>query len=196
MNKQLVVVTRRIPEAGLKLLEHKFQLKVNPHERLLSVSELKKFVKGAAGIISLVSDKIDAGLLAAAGKQLKIVANYAVGFDNIDLAAAQKAKVIITNTPGVLTEAVAEHAFSLLMSVARKIVESDKYLRAGKYTGWKPDLLVGQQLQGKVLGILGLGRIGSQVARIGSLGYQMKVIYYNNGSRNKEIDKAQGVGSR
>lgn len=188
-----VVVTRKIPEAGLRMLEGKFDLHVSPHDRVMKREELLHFVKGADGILALLTDKIDAAVLKAAGKQLRIVANYAVGFDNIDLPAAKKQKVTITNTPGVLTESVAEHAFALMMSVARRIVESDAYLRRGKFRGWEPELLLGRELAGKTLGILGLGRIGSRVAEIGALGYGMKVMYYDRGQKNRDLD--QRIGS-
>ncbi len=190
--KSLVVVTRKIPEAGLDLLKDKFELRIGPGDRVLKKNELLKMVKGADAVLALLTDRIDGSVLAATGKQLKIVANYAVGFDNIDLKAAASRKVVITNTPGVLTEAVAEHAFALMMAVARRIVESDKFTRAGKYKGWEPELLVGPELQGKTLGILGLGRIGSRVAEIGSLGYKMKVIYFDRGTANRELDKQIG----
>lgn len=190
--KPLVAVTRKIPAAGLKLLEEHFLLKINPHFRFLKSAELAKLVHGAAGILCLLTDRIDAKILDAAGKDLKIVANYAVGFDNIDLAAAKKRKVVVTNTPGVLTEAVAEHTFALLMAVARRIAESDKFVRAGKYKGWEPELLLGPQLEGKVLGILGLGRIGSRVAEIGALGYKMNVVYYDRGKKDRELDRSLG----
>ncbi|MDP3741018.1 MAG: D-glycerate dehydrogenase [bacterium] len=191
-DKPIVAVTRKIPEAGLKLFPESFDVRVSPHDRPLTAQELNAFVKGASAILSQLTDKIDSKVLEAVGKQLKIVANYAVGFDNIDLAAAKKRKVIITNTPNVLTEAVAEHAFALMMAASRRIVESDKFLRSGKYKGWAPGLLLGQQLEGKTLGILGLGRIGSRVAEIGSLGYKMKVIYFDRGQRNRELDAKIG----
>lgn len=191
-NKLKVAVTRKIPEAGLKILAEKVDLKVSPHDRSLRPQELLVFVKGAHAILSQLTDKIDGKVLDAAGRDLKIVANYAVGFDNIDLPAAKKRKVIVTNTPGVLTEAVAEHAFALMMAASRRIVESDNFLRAGKYRGWEPELLLGQELMGKTLGILGLGRIGSRVAEIGALGYKMKVIYFDRGQRNRELDEKIG----
>lgn len=192
-NKPLVVVTRKIPEAGLLLLREKFELKVSPKNRVLKPAELLNLVKGASAVLSQLTDKIDGKVLDVAGKRLKIVANYAVGFDNIDLEAAKKRKIVVTNTPGVLTEAVAEHAFALLMSAARRVTESDKFTRAGKYKGWEPELLIGQQLEGKTLGILGLGRIGSKVAEIGALGYKMKIIYFDRGQKNRELD--QKIGS-
>jgi len=192
MDKPIVAVTRKIPEAGLKLLADKFEIRLSKQDRVLKQEELKKLVKGAAGILALLTDKIDDSVLDAAGKQLKIVANYAVGFDNIDLAAAKKRKIAVTNTPGVLTEAVAEHTVALLMAAARRIVESDKFTRAGRYEGWEPELLLGYELQGKTLGIMGLGRIGSRVAEIAAKGFGMKVIYYDNGNRNKDMDTAIG----
>ena len=191
--KQIVAVTRKIPEAGLKLLEDKFDLRVSNVSRPLSAPELKKFVQGASGVLALLTDKIDGEVLAAAGKQLRIVANFAVGYDNIDLPAAKKKKIVITNTPGVLTGAVAEHAIALMMSVARRVVESDKFTRAGRYEGWEPELLLGPELAGKTLGIMGLGRIGSRVAEIAALGLGMKIIYYDNGNRNRDLEKKLGA---
>jgi len=193
MAKPVVVVTRKIPDAGLELLKNRFDVKISKVDRVLSAPELKKLVAGASAILALLTDKIDDGLLTAAGKNLKIVANFAVGFDNVDLAAAKKRKVVVTNTPGVLTEAVAEHTIALLISTARRIVESDKFTRAGRYEGWEPELLLGHELAGKTLGILGLGRIGSRVAEIASRGFGMKVIYYDNGNRNRDLDKAIGA---
>lgn len=190
--KPLVAVTRKIPEAGLELLQKHYELKVSKYDRVLKPAELKKLVKGADAILCLLTDKIDSQVLAAAGKQLKVVANYAVGFDNVDLAAAKKRKVVVTNTPGVLTEAVAEHTFALLVSAARRIPESDRFVRAGKYKGWEPELLLGRQLQGKTLGVIGLGRIGSRVAEMAALGYQIKVVYYDRGKRDKEMDEKIG----
>lgn len=191
--KPLVIVTRRIPESGLALLRERYNLKINPYDRALRPPELLKLVKGAQAILALLEDRIDDRVLSAAGRQLKIVANYAVGFDNIDLAAARRRRVSITNTPNVLTEAVAEHAFALLLAVARRIAESDRFARAGRYRGWEPELLLGQELKEKVLGIMGLGRIGTRVAEIGSKGYQMKVIYYDQGKANRDIDVRLGA---
>lgn len=191
--KPLVVVTRKIPDAGLELLADSFAVKTNPFNRVLASSELKKFVKGADAILSLLTDKIDGRVLDAAGPELRIVANYAVGFDNIDLKAAKKRRVIVTNTPAVPTEAVAEHTFALLLGVARRLVEADHFVRTGKYKVWEPELLLGPELQGKTLGILGLGRIGSRVAEIGAMGFRMKVIYYDRGKKNRELDERLGA---
>src|SRR3990167_4358697 len=122
-----VYVTRPIPEEGIELLQKKgFQVDINPQDQVLSKEELKKAISGYDGLLCLLTDKIDGEVLDAAGKQLKIVANYAGGFDNIDVKAAAERKVSVTNTPGVLTEAVAEHTLALILTVAKRIVEADK----------------------------------------------------------------------
>ncbi len=170
-----VLVTRKIPEAGLRLLRQKCQLTINKHDRPLTRKELLGMVKGKDAILCLLNDKIDQEVINA-NPNLKIIANYAVGYDNIDLKAT--GNIPVTNTPDVLTDAVADLAFILMMAAARRLVESDKFLRQGKYKGWKPDLLVGQAFAGKTLGILGLGRIGKAVAKR-SRGFDMKVVYYD-----------------
>ena len=175
MERPKVLVTRKIPEAGLKLLRDRCQLTINKHDRPLTRKELLAMVKGKDAILCLLNDKIDKEVIDS-NPNLKIIANYAVGYDNIDLKAT--ADIPVTNTPDVLTDAVADLAFILMMAAARRIVESDKFLRAGKYKGWKPDLLVGQAVAGKTLGILGLGRIGKAVAKRAS-GFGMKIIYYD-----------------
>src|SRR3989338_2210319 len=153
--KPIVAVTRKIPDAGLKLFGDRYTVRV--------------------------------------GNKLKIVANYAVGFDNIDLAAAKKRKITVTNTPAVLTEAVAEHAIALALGVARRLAESDQFLRGGQYHGWEPELLLGPELRGKTFGIVGLGRIGSRVAEIAALGLQMKVVYYDRGNRDRQLEQKTGA---
>lgn len=183
-----VYVTRPIPEEGIKLLQEKgFQVDVNPENQVLSKEELKKAINGYDGLLCLLTDKIDADVLDAAGKQLKIVANYAVGFDNIDTKAAAERKIFITNTPGVLTEAVAEHTFALLMAAAKHIVEADRFVREGKYKQWEPKGFLGPQIWGKTIGIVGLGRIGSFVTQIAHGGYNMEVLYYDV-SKNPEFE--------
>jgi len=127
--KPIVAVTRKIPDAGLKLFGDRYTVRVGNKVRGLPPREFLALVKDASAILALLTDKIDAKILDAAGKKLKIVANYAVGFDNIDLAAAKKRKITVTNTPAVLTEAVAEHAIALALGVARRLAESDQFLR-------------------------------------------------------------------
>lgn len=173
-----IAVTRRIPEAGLALLRRRnVRVTVNPLPRTLARRDLFRFVRGAHALITQLTDRVDEAVLDAAGPQLAIVANYAVGYDNIDRNACAKRGIVVTNTPGILTEAVADHAFALLLAVARRIVESDHFTRTGRFRGWAPDLLLGQGIAGKTLGVVGLGRIGKAVARRAAKGFGMRVLY-------------------
>lgn len=186
-----IFVTRKIHPAGLNLLKKQknFQIKISPHDRVLKRKELLVGVKGCDAILSLLTDLIDGRVMKAAGPQLKIVANYAVGFDNIKLADAKKRKVIITNAPSEkVSVAVAEHTFAFLMSLARRIVEADDFTRALKYKGWDPLLLIGEEIYGKTLGIVGLGRIGREVCRRAALGFGMKILY-NDIKRDPKFEK-------
>lgn len=185
-----VFISRKIPDAGLNLL-NKFAVTVSRKDAVLSKKELIANLKGKDALLCLLTDKVDAEVMDAS-KNLKIISNYAVGFDNVDVAEATKRKIIVTNTPGVLTETVAEHAFALMLSIARRIVESDKYTRAGKYKAWAPMLLLGADLKGKTLGILGLGRIGTAVAHRAVRGMGMNVIYYDM-QRNEQFEKDYGA---
>lgn len=184
-----VFVTRQIPEAGIKLLREKgFEVEVSDVDGVLPREQLLLKVKGADAILSLLTDKVNDELFDAAGPQLKIVANYAVGYDNIDVPAAAKRNIVITNTPGVLTESVAEHAIALMFALAHRVVESDQFMRDGKYTGWAPMLFLGNDLVGKTLGLVGLGRIGADVAQRMADGFKMKLVYYDL-NRNEELEK-------
>jgi glyoxylate reductase len=176
MTKPSVYVTRMIPEACIDRLRERFDVDVNPEDRALSYDELKQKVRGKDAIVSLLTDTIDGGLLDAAGPQCKIVANYAVGFNNFDLKAATERNVILTNTPGVLDDATATLTFTLLLATARRIAEADAYVRAGKWHGWAPMFFVGLDVDRRTLGIAGLGRIGKNVARKAA-GFDMKIIY-------------------
>lgn len=176
MTKPSVYVTRMIPEACIDRLREHFDVDVNPEDRALSYEELKQKVRGKNAIVSLLTDTIDGGLLDAAGPQCKIVANYAVGFNNFDLKAATERNVILTNTPGVLDDATATLTFTLLLATARRIAEADAYVRAGKWHGWAPMFFVGLDVDRRTLGIAGLGRIGKNVARKAA-GFDMKIIY-------------------
>lgn len=188
-----VYVTRMIPEPGISMLKEKgYEVEVYPKDGIIPRKELLKKVKGADAILSLLTDRIDGEVLDAAGKQLKIVGNYAVGFDNIDLAAAKERGVAVTNTPGPeITESVAEHTFALMITLARRICEADRFTRAGKYHGWSPTMLLGTDLHEKVLGIVGLGRIGFAVADRAVKGFRMKALYYDT-KRNEQFEKEYG----
>lgn len=188
-----VFVTRQISEAGIKMLKDKgYEVAVSPYDGVISREELLTSVKGCDAVLALLTDKINAEVFQAAGPQLKVVANYAVGFDNINLDDAKQAGVFTTNTPDVLTETVAEHAFGLILSIAQRITEGDRFVRAGKYHGWAPMLMLGNDVSRKTLGILGLGRIGSRVAYHGAKGFNMKVIYYDV-KRNEDFEKEYGA---
>lgn len=136
----------------------------------------------------MLTEKVDAELLRAAGPQLKIVANFAVGTDNIDMAAAMRAGVVVANTPNVLNQAVAEHTMALIFAITKRVVETDGYARRGLYQGWGPLLWLGTELRGKTLGIIGTGRIGSAVAQMAAHGCGMKILY-TDVARNKKIEK-------
>jgi len=190
-----VFITRKIPEAGIKLLKKNgYKIVISPHNRVLKKVELIKYLKSNKydGLLCLLTDKIDGDVINAAGKQLKIIANYAVGFDNIDLKAAKERGIMVTNTPGVLTETVAEHTFSLLLAIAHRISEADRFTRAGKYKGWEPMLLLGSDVAEKILGIVGLGRIGITVAKHAVKGFGMKALYYDV-KRNSQFEKEFGA---
>ena len=191
MKKSNVFVTRLIPQANIDELKKHFDGEVNYEDHALPKVELQAKAKGRDALLTLVTDAVDGELLDAAGPQLKIVANYAVGFNNFDLAAATKRGVILTNTPGVLDDATATHTWALLLSTARRVVESDKYLRQGKWKGWAAMDFIGLDVDRKTLGIAGLGRIGSNVARKAK-GFDMKIIY-SDVRRNMDFEKQFGA---
>lgn len=177
--KSQAFITHPLPAPDeLKPLFKRFDVTINKTSEPLSKEALKKKVKGAHAVLSLLSDRIDGEVMDAAGVQLKIIANYAVGFDNIDVAAARKRNIWVTNTPGPETsDAVAEHAMTLICALARRIVEADRFTRAEKYHGWRPDIFLGVLLRGKTLGIVGFGRIGSILGQMAAGGFGMKVLY-------------------
>ena len=184
-----VLVTREIPDAGLRPLED-FDVTVlseAPPER----DELLEAARGAAGVISTVTEKIDGEFMDAAGDGLKVVANLAVGYDNVDVEAANERGVIVTNTPGVLDETTADVAFMLLLAAARRLGESERVLRAGKWEWWGPKLFMGPDVWGKKLGVIGLGRIGQAVARRAK-GFDMEILYHNR-SRKEEAEQELGA---
>ncbi|RKZ00403.1 MAG: D-glycerate dehydrogenase [Candidatus Hydrothermota bacterium] len=186
-----VFVTREIPKIGLELLEKAgFEINLRGNELPPTKDELVEGVKDADALLCLLTDKISRDVLEA-GKNLKIVSNYAVGYDNIDVDAATELGIIVTNTPGVLTDATAELAWALLFAVARRIVEADKFTRAGKFKGWHPTLLLGFELKGKTLGIIGAGRIGTAMA-LKSKGFKMKVLYFSR-HRNERLERELGA---
>ncbi len=192
-----IFVTRHIPEIGVGLLRAAgHDVDVSTKDGVLTPAELISAVsqKPYDAVLSLLTDTIN-GEVFDAVPTAKIFANYAVGYNNIDVAAAKERGVTITNTPGVLTDSVAEFTLSLMLSVMKRIPESERYLRAGKYDGWGPELLLGTDVKGKTLGILGAGRIGYEVAVRAHRAFGMKVIYYDI-AKNDMIEKEIGATFR
>jgi glyoxylate reductase len=189
MSKPKVYVTRRIPDAGLQLLNDACDVRMwegdtpPPRETLLAA------VREAEGVLALLSESIDGELLDAA-PNLKVVSNFAVGYDNIDIAAATARGIPVGNTPGVLTETTADLAFALLLSAARRLGESEQYVHEGKWKTWSPTLLLGQDVYGATLGLLGFGRIGQATARRGK-GFGMRILYHGGSDQ----DAAREIGA-
>ncbi len=184
-----VLVTREIPEAGLRVLEP-FDVTVL-HERPPERGELIEAVSGVSGVLSTATENMDGEVMDAAGEALKVVANMAVGYDNVDVAAATERGVVVTNTPGVLDETTADVAFMLLLAAARRLGEGERLLRAGKWEWWGPKQLMGRDVWGKKLGIVGFGRIGQSVASRAK-GFGMDVLYHNR-SRKEEAERELGA---
>ncbi|HDM67370.1 MAG TPA: D-glycerate dehydrogenase, partial [Thermoplasmatales archaeon] len=181
-----IFVTRRIPEEGIKLLRRHHEVEVNPEDRILEKHEIIDALKDKEGLLCLLTDPIDAEVIKSAPK-LKMISNYAVGYDNIDVKAATERGIPVSNTPGVLTDATAELAWALLLAVARRIVEGDHFCREGRFKGWAPMLMLGRVITGKTLGIVGAGRIGTALA-LKSQSFSMKILYTSR-HRNQVLEE-------
>ncbi|MGQ9608931.1 MAG: 2-hydroxyacid dehydrogenase [bacterium] len=186
-----VYVTRPIPEPGLELLRQSCDVEVKPTDEMVPKEELLEKAKGRNALLCLLTEKIDKEIIEAGSPNLKIIANYAVGYDNIDVASATEYGVYVTNTPGVLTDTTADMAWALMFSVARRIVEADKFCRAGKFKGWSATLFLGGDIYGKTLGLVGVGRIGAAVA-MRTKGFNMRVLYVDV-RHNYEIEREVGA---
>lgn len=176
-----IFVTRQIPEAGISLLRSQgHEVDISHKDGVLTPVELEVALTSREydGVVTLLTDSITEELIAKL-PTVKILANYAVGYNNIDVAAAQKRGLVVTNTPGVLTAAVAEFTVALILAATKRVAEADRFTRAGKFVGWAPELLLGCGLAGKTLGIVGAGRIGQEVAVRAKNGFGMNVIYYD-----------------
>lgn len=192
LQEMSVYLTRPIPDAAVELLQQTFpRFEMNNEDRVLSPAELHAAVRGRHGIVSLLTDQMDGATMDAAGPQLRVIANFAVGYDNIDVEAATRRNIMVTNTPGVLTDATADFAWALLMATARRIPEAERYLRAGKYQAWGPKLMLGGDFAGRTLGIVGTGRIGAAFARR-SIGWKMRVLY-SDVVRNAPLEEEIGA---
>ena len=191
--KPRILISRAIfPQVVDRLASH-FDVESNQADELWSPQDIARRLQGKQGALTTGSERVDAALLAQC-PALKICANMAVGYNNFDLPAMTAAGVLATNAPGVLTETTADMGFALMMATARRITEGEHYLRAGKWDRWAYDMLIGQDVHGATLGIIGMGRIGQAIARRGALGFGMKVLYHNR-SRLPEADEA-AVGAQ
>ncbi len=186
-----VFLTRKIPEDGIKILKNAgLEIEIFPHNKIPKKDEIIAGVRDADALISLLTDKIDKEIIDSAPR-LKVIGNYAVGYNNIDVEYAKKKGIIVTNTPGVLTDATADLTFALILAAARRVVEGDKFIRQGKFKGWAPMLMLGKDIWGATIGIIGAGRIGQAVARRAK-GFNMRILYYSR-TRKEEMD---GLGAK
>lgn len=176
-SKPHIFVTSAIPKPGLEKLAEYFRVTLNSNDRILSRQELSMQISTADALLCLLTDTIDKSLIEA-GKNLKVISNYAVGFNNIDIAEATKRKIPVCITPGILTNATADLTWALILAVTRRIVEADQFTRAHLFKGWSPNLFLGSDLENKTLGIIGMGRIGQAVAIRGQA-FGMKIVYYS-----------------
>ncbi|MEC8129595.1 MAG: D-glycerate dehydrogenase [Pseudomonadota bacterium] len=176
--KPVVFLTRKLPDSTETRMRELFDTRLNETDLPMSDAELRDVVKQADVLVPTVTDRIDADLIAAAGDQLKLIASFGTGVDHIDLAAARAGGITVTNTPGVLTEDTADVALALMLAVPRRIAEGDKVARAGDWNGWSPTGMLGHRINGKRLGIIGMGRIGSAVARR-ARGFGLSIHYHN-----------------
>ena len=186
-----IFVCRDIPDEGLKMLAKKKGLVIDVYKKDQAIprKELLKRVHGVDIILSILTDKIDKDVMNAAGPSLKMIANYAVGFDNVDLVEAKKRGIIVSNAPSLeTTKAVAEHAVAMIFALAHRLVEADGFARAGKYHGWGPQMLLGTDVMGKTLGLIGGGRIGTALARRMHDGFGVNIIY-SDLKRNPDLEK-------
>ena len=188
-----IFVTRRIPGNALdELSSSGHEVIVSEYDRPLNADEFLERGKGSDALLTLLTDVINGEVIDAMGPQLKIISNYAVGFDNIEIADATTKGVVVTNTPSdEVSESVAEHTIALVLAIFNRIVEADRVVRQGGYNGWNPDIFMGGNLTGKTFGIIGLGRIGTTVARR-LVGFEMKIIYTKR-SRDEEAEKKLGL---
>ncbi len=177
MPKPIIFVTRILPRPALDRLAEVFDLRLNELDRPLTPAELRGGIADADALLCLLTDSVDADLISAAPR-LRVISNYAVGYNNIDVEFATRRGIAVCNTPGVLSESTADLAWALIMSCARRIVESNRFVREGRFSGWEPLLFLGNDIHAKTLGIVGMGRIGQVVAKRAS-GFEMRVLYHD-----------------
>ncbi|MCE4617722.1 MAG: D-glycerate dehydrogenase [Desulfurococcales archaeon] len=192
MSKPKVFVTREIPEPGLKAIAEYYEVELWDKYTAPPYEVLLEKAKEIDALVTLLTDKVDCNLISSAAPRLRIISQYAVGYDNIDVECATKHGVYVTNTPGVLTEAVADFTWALILAVARRIVEADKFVREGEWyrkgTGWHPMMLLGLEVHGLTLGIIGMGRIGRAVAKR-AVGFDMRILYTDKYRLSPEMEE-------
>lgn len=188
-----IFVTRQIPGKALDELKRAHEVEVYDGEGRISRTELLKRVSGAAVILSVITERIDGEVMEAAGPNLKIIANYAVGYDNVDVAEATRRGIMVANTPGRLGDAVAEFTVALVLALSRRVMEADRFMREGKYTGWDPQLFLGIDLTGRVLGVVGPGTIGAVVGKRLQAVFEMEVVYH---CRQRKLEFETQTGGR
>lgn len=187
-----VFVTRPIPKPAIVAMQRCANVIVRRKDSIISRAELQRSVKTVDILVPILTDMIDDTVLARA-RRLRLIANYGAGYNNIDVAAATKRGILVTNTPDVLTDTTAELTMTLMLAVTRRIVETDAIMRSGKYPGWGPLLYLGHGISGKVLGVIGMGRIGTRVAEIAHHGFGMHILYY---TKHKERDVEKSLGAK
>jgi glyoxylate reductase len=180
-----ILITRKIPENGVALLKEYFTVDLNKQEHDLTQPALLKRLDGAFGVVAMLGNRFDAGFISKL-ETVKVISDFAVGYNNVDVGAATAKGIAVTNTPGVLTEATADMVFGLLLAAARRIAEGDRLVRAGKFKGWTPLMMLGHEVSGKTIGIIGAGRIGTAVA-LRAKGFGMKILYHSR-RRNPDMD--------
>ncbi|HLI10081.1 MAG TPA: D-glycerate dehydrogenase [Alphaproteobacteria bacterium] len=185
--RPLVLVTRKLPDVIETRMMELFDTRLNRDDKPLSQAELVEAVKLADVLVPTVTDRIDRAILAEAGPQLRLIASFGTGVDHIDLATARQRGITITNTPGVLTEDTADMTMALILAVSRRLVEGEQLLRAGKWEGWGPTFMLGRRIWGKRLGIIGMGRIGSALARR-ARGFGLSIHYHNRRRLHVEVE--------
>ena len=190
--KPLVIITRQLPEPVEARLAALFDCEFSRTDAAMSAAELKDAVERADVLVPTVTDEIDSEIIAAAGQRLKLIANFGAGTDHIDVAGAHAKGIIVTNTPGVLTEDTADLTMALILALPRRLVEADRLLRDGKFTGWSPTWMTGRRVKGKTLGIVGMGRIGQAVARRAKA-FGLNVHYHNRREVPRSIGEALGA---
>lgn len=188
VQKPKVLITRMIPDAGLERIREHCDTDIWLNARPIPYETLLRRVQGIDGLVCLLSDQIDAQVMDTAGPSLKVISQYAVGFDNIDIEAAEERGIPVGHTPGVLTESTADMTFALMMVIARRVLEGVEYVRAGKWRTWGPTLFMGHDIHGKTLGIVGLGRVGKAVAERAK-GFKMRVLAYDPSCTEGEADE-------